>query len=134
MKDKKCYICDETKPEYFNRCEKHDVCLSCGKHTSELGTMNRWGTLGGFRCQDCEEKRIQSEIENFQKEHEEDDYQYSNDGVICPYCGYLHKPDSESSYFYNDGDENIECSNCGNEFNIETYISYSYTTTKKENK
>ena len=53
------------------------------------------------------------------------------DFVVCPYCDYEFEP-CDDEVPYEDGEEEIECPDCGKKFNCECYISYSYTTSKLE--
>lgn len=124
-----CYICDKTEPGYFNRCDKHNVCLSCGKHKSQL-PQPHWCTRGGFRCGKCEEKRIKDKIEKFQEENPDAHFDYE-DEIICPHCGEKHSQDGEGEVFYRDGDHDFTCGDCGNEFEVTTYIEFSYSSYKK---
>ena len=65
-------------------------------------------------------------------ELDEDDEQYSNDGAVCPYCGYLHEPPETDYTIYNESLDEYECDHCGKTFKMSLYISYSWTTSKKE--
>ena len=59
----------------------------------------------------------------------EEDEHYSTDGIVCPYCGYVHDfYDFETSLYYENAD--FECVNCGKKFNSDCYTSYSWTTKK----
>jgi hypothetical protein len=133
MSNENCYVCDGTEPKAFSyRCEKHDVCNVCGKKREE--TKQHWGRLkGGWVCGECEEKRIQDQIDNFQKSIEEGETEHwSDDGAICPNCGNLHEPDGETEEFHVDGEWETICGNCDYKFSVSTYVSRSYTTYKKE--
>jgi len=52
--------------------------------------------------------------------------------IVCPYCGYQH---TESYEFFDDmeGDEDIECGDCGEEFRGSRIVTIQYTSRKKEN-
>lgn len=128
MEEKKCYVCEGTKPEsiFSHRCEKHDVCISCGINRKDLDEAP-WATIGGFICKRCEENRINDKIEKFQKDNEGED-EFFDDVIICPYCGEKHEADGEDSAFYSDGDHKFRCADCQNEFDVNTYVSFSYTT------
>jgi len=133
MSDKKCYACEGTKPEdWFDyRCEEHNTCVACGKKRSEI-TCDIWEQRIGFICADCRTKRVEDRIKAFQsEEHDECDF-YSDDVIICPICGYEHKCDGEDPAFYEDGDHEFTCADCDNKFNVNTYVSTSYQTSKIE--
>lgn len=51
-----------------------------------------------------------------------------SDAAICPYCGFIHQQYSDA--FYNDGNWELICDYCNKKFRMETYISYTYTTSK----
>ena len=55
---------------------------------------------------------------------------WDDEGAICPYCGFINKGDCENHEFYEDGDHIYTCDYCGEEFNMNTYLSYSYTTSR----
>jgi DNA-directed RNA polymerase subunit RPC12/RpoP len=52
------------------------------------------------------------------------------DEVVCPYCGYVH---TESYEFFDDmeGDEDIECIDCGEEFRVSRIVTIQYTSRKR---
>ena len=127
-----CYVCNNTEPTWLSkRCEKHDVCLSCGKSAIEI-KEEHWAEKGGWVCASCEEKRIQNEINEFQaKNEDEDDFWSDEKPVICPYCGHHNKVEEGYMYF-EEGYHTDTCGNCNNDFELVTYISISYTTRKKE--
>lgn len=55
---------------------------------------------------------------------------YHHLGAICPYCGFINKGDYETQEFYEEGYYVYTCNNCDEKFNMNTYISYHYTTSK----
>ena len=65
--------------------------------------------------------------------YDEDEEIYDRHYAICPYCGYKNEGDCEDFEFYNDGLYKFTCKDCEKTFNLETYISYSYTTSKIKN-
>ena len=128
----RCYVCEGTEPYYMSkRCEKHDVCLTCGKKRKDL-TGYPWGHKGGFVCQDCEEKRRADKIEKFAKENENEEDFYDDNVSICPYCGHGNTDDDGAEEYHMDGDYEMVCGECDSEYSMSTRISYSYTTSKKE--
>ena len=61
---------------------------------------------------------------------EDDEELYHYVGAVCPYCGFINKGDCENREFYEDGDYIYTCDYCNKKFNMNTYISYHYTTSK----
>jgi hypothetical protein len=121
-KDGKCYICENREPEFFDRCDKHDVCLICGKHRSELKEMP-WGARGGFRCKPCETARIKNKIREFQSS-EDDDFDYLS-RAKCPYCGECFDPEG--------GDEGeVSCPDCDSTMILTPDYDVTYSTEKHE--
>ena len=59
-----------------------------------------------------------------------DDELYHYLGAVCPYCGFINKGEGENPEFYEDGDYIYTCDYCNEKFNMNTYVSYSYTTSK----
>ena len=66
------------------------------------------------------------------EEIDENEYEhYSREGMVCPWCGYIHEfMDFEVSSYYGDGE--FKCIICGKKFNSSCYTSYSWTTKKVE--
>ena len=101
-------------------------CKLCGK---EMWFALSWET----ECYSCRKKAYKNElISNI--ESGEITETFSEDSVFCPYCGCEHEPDGESDEFYVDGSYLFECVNCDEEFELETNISISYSTSRKEDK
>jgi hypothetical protein len=51
---------------------------------------------------------------------------FSSDGMICPHCGHLNKPEEAHHY---DQDVNEQwCDSCDENFQTSCYISYSWTS------
>lgn len=61
---------------------------------------------------------------------EDEEEIYETSGAVCPYCGFINEPDCESEEFYNDGYYVFTCEHCNKNFNLETCIRHSYTTSK----
>lgn len=60
---------------------------------------------------------------------------FSEDYVICPYCGDAVEVDigyEEFPELYEDGDHELECDGCGKKFILETSVSYYYKTRRLE--
>lgn len=125
MESKKCWVCSGDKPKLFGyRCETHDVCDICAKNRHEI-KGDKLGTITGFVCVSCEEKRQQKAISDFGEE-EVDNWTFScNDNVKCPYCGHEYEPDE-----LHESTDDEECGNCGSIMNVEVEYSVSYSTSK----
>ena len=121
----KCWVCEGIEPVFFGkRCEEHDICDVCGTKRAEINGVP-WDTRTGFRCQECEGKRIKKAVSNFEKEeHGYLDFAY-NDKVKCPYCGCEYTPDE----LYDSTDDE-ECPNCSNIMKVEIEWSATYSTSK----
>lgn len=68
-------------------------------------------------------------MDKFEEIKVEDKEQYSTDGAVCPYCGYIHEPCNCDYVIYEDLDS-FDCYNCGKSFSVGIYTSHSWTTTK----
>jgi hypothetical protein len=64
-----------------------------------------------------------------EKRNEWEDKHEGADTVVCPYCDYEY--DSYDNP-YDEGEEELQCPDCGKQFNCSTNISYSWTTSKLE--
>ena len=54
------------------------------------------------------------------------DYTYNQDGIECPYCNYVNKPDDASDY---DEDTNAQwCGSCDKEFTTSCFVTHSWTS------
>jgi len=57
------------------------------------------------------------------------------DEVVCPYCGFEFGDSYELFEFYNShGESNVdvECDECGKEFNVDRCIEVTYNSYKKK--
>ncbi|MBJ6120894.1 hypothetical protein [Sphingomonas mollis] len=50
---------------------------------------------------------------------------YSTDAPECPYCGY--KQSHDGGYLYDEDLTEIDCGSCDRTFNVEVYVSTSWT-------
>lgn len=109
------------------------TCKRCGKE--------RWVWDADGICSTChqeiKQEKIQKDFDDFYKDAEEGETfdTYSTDFVICPYCGYAIPTDYGYEDFpeaYEDGDHEIDCPECKKTFVLETAVSYSWETKKKE--
>ncbi|MDE6780855.1 MAG: hypothetical protein K2J40_05280 [Ruminococcus sp.] len=105
------------------------VCKQCGRER----VMLPWEEL----CTACEtEETLRKQQETIKEaESDEDIDTYSSWYVICPYCGNAHRTDycyEDFPEIYEDGDHELECSECGKLFVLHTDISYSWKTSRKQ--
>ncbi len=106
------------------------VCKECG----EIKEMFSWED----HCSSCRKKialeKVQADIEEAKTTGEEVDT-WSDDYVICPYCGHAHETCLGYEDFpeiYEEGSHKVECDECGKTFELETSVSYSWETGKVE--
>ncbi len=102
------------------------ICKRCGK--------KRWHHYNHEFCCACEReikrKKIQQEFQDATFMGEQPDT-WSDEYIICPYCGQAIDPDDESiPEIYEEGWHYADCSDCGKRFTIDTIVSYSWETEK----
>lgn len=56
---------------------------------------------------------------------------YSDDGAICPYCGYLNTASDSEGFLFDEGIDEYDCRMCEETFIVGAYVVWSWTTTKK---
>jgi transposase-like protein len=56
---------------------------------------------------------------------EEGKFEYE-DEILCPYCGEVYEDDEYQ--FYEEGEHEVECYHCEKTFNLNTHVTYSYST------
>ena len=109
------------------------TCKRCGKE--------RWVWDADGICSTChqeiKQEKIQKDFDDFYKDAEEGETfdTWSDEFVICPYCGYAIPTDLGYEDFpelYEDGGHDIDCPECEKSFVLETSVSYSWETKKKE--
>lgn len=100
------------------------VCERCGKTANMLS----WETL----CYSCMKDKALEDIQTA-IECGDDPDTWSDDYVICPYCGsaYEQLGYDETPETYIEGCHEVECTECGKRFELETTVSYSWETRKK---
>lgn len=115
-----------------------DNCKDCGIHRNDMpepprGTFikKERGIENAIQCKACHEKEIAEKIRIWQEFFavNESVCEYTDD-IICPHCGEKHEQDGESSEFYVDGTHEFDCGYCGEEFRVDTSVSYSYSSYK----
>ena len=108
------------------------ICKRCGKE--------RYIYKNQMCCkcnEELQQEKIKKDFDDFyeQAEDGEEFDTWSSDFVICPYCGYAIPTDFGYEDFpeiYEDGDHDLECPECEKTFVLETSVSYSWETTRKE--
>ena len=108
----------------MRRSEVVKICKTCGK---EKKYMLSWET----ECYSCRKERNKKQIQQ-QIEDGEITEVDCEDEVYCPYCGLDHEADCEDTTFYEDGEHEFTCHECGKVFLVDTHVSYSYSTRRKE--
>ena len=103
-------------------------CKRCGKEKN----MMSWETM----CYECMKLKALEETQAAIREVESDEDvdTWSDDYVICPYCGEALETDAGYPDFleiYEDGDHELECPECGETFILNTMVSYSWETKKR---
>lgn len=53
---------------------------------------------------------------------------YSEDYLICPYCGWKH--DTDEAFFFDEDFDEYDCENCGKRFLVDTNVVWSWKTAK----
>ena len=73
---------------------------------------------------------MKKKLEGFLKEMSNMDYkeEWSDEGAVCPYCGYLNSPDDGDYELYDDGLDEWTCGTCGKKFKMRLYVRYSWET------
>jgi DNA-directed RNA polymerase subunit RPC12/RpoP len=52
---------------------------------------------------------------------------YSNAGAECPYCGHMHHPSDSDGALYDESTCEYECGDCLRTFQLQVYVSHSWT-------
>lgn len=115
----------------YIECEKHNVCACCGIARSQL-TEAPWGREGGWACKTCAEIEGAARKDAALKrvadyEYNECDF-YSNDEITCPHCKAIIETESED---YECNDDDRECYECGNTFELTAVHTVTWTTKRK---
>lgn len=103
------------------------ICERCGKVTEMLP----WETM----CYTCKREVAREEAAEEIRSGETTST-FAEDEVICPWCGYRYGVD-ELGYadwpeFFEDGEHDIVCDECGKPFTLTVNVSYSYDTERAE--
>ncbi len=105
------------------------ICKRCGKERE----MPSWETT----CYKCIKLKALEQTQAAIREAEPDEYvsTWSDDYVICPYCGAAMETNVGYPDFpeiYEEGNHELECDECGKPFILNTRVSYSWETEKKD--
>lgn len=102
-------------------------CDGCGNSTDNIyhdsdfmsaDFIQRHGDKAHHRCDDCTQ-RLRDEIE---WENEQSNMRH----ITCPWCGY----ENRNSWEYEDSEDEVECGECGELFDLEVCHEITYTTRK----
>jgi anaerobic ribonucleoside-triphosphate reductase len=57
---------------------------------------------------------------------------FSEEGAVCPYCGWVDLASESEGYIYNKSNETNRCPRCTKEYEMWLNISYSWETHRTE--
>lgn len=66
------------------------------------------------------------------KKRLEDTGRLFGDDLQCPHCGHVQEDLTDYGYLIDSHEGEMECASCGEPFDVEVYVSYMWTCTKKE--
>lgn len=103
------------------------ICERCGKPKR----MMSWERA----CYQCLKEKNLEQTQRTVREAGPDERvdTWSDDYVICPYCGEALRTDFGYEDFpeiYEEGSHSLECPACGKNFTLNTSVSYSWETEK----
>ena len=64
--------------------------------------------------------------------NEEEIEHLSLQGAVCPYCGWISRPEEDPETLYNTDLDTYTCENCDKEFDVLVEYSFDWTTRKIE--
>jgi len=91
-----------------------EVCFKCGDHIIKLFGEDRLSS-GPRMCASCHELATSAEAVSHDSQ------------VRCPHCEHIFRVDAEDDV-YTDGINEIFCPDCCEKFDIETHVSFSFTS------
>lgn len=54
---------------------------------------------------------------------------YGNNNPVCPHCGEDYSVSEHENWkLYDEGEHDVECSSCDQEFSVQTYVSTTFST------
>lgn len=112
--------------------QHNSVCKRCRTPRSNLkdipwGSWNEHGD-SAILCKDCDIELKQELKDAFAESGKDTTYQGE---MLCPVCGTEQSSDDAPRAFYEDGCHDYTCDYCGEDFEVNTSISYTYSTYKK---
>ena len=57
---------------------------------------------------------------------------WSDDGAVCPYCGYINEAQESDGALYTQDTETYTCDHCDKQFRVEVDWTFDWTTRKIE--
>lgn len=102
------------------------ICKRCGK---------REAALFDNMCYSCRSEQSKDDTVEAIRDGEDEVDTGSSDYVICPYCGDATPTDVGYEDFpalYEEGDHEIECTECGRTFVLSSLCGWYYETSKME--
>lgn len=103
----------------------YGICKECKKDTylnDETGLC--------YSCLTIEKKRALIKRNEEALKNDDELNTWSDQYVICPYCGMPIEPDIDDSHLYQDGDTTHECPDCGKKFKVEVSVWVTWETEK----
>lgn len=103
-------------------------------HCKKCGKYYKFAWVNSGYCEDCLKLKELNEARSSLNSENPDTF--SNDYVICPYCGDAISDEDliDLPECYEDGQHEITCDECGREFEVITYVSYSWKTSRMRRK
>ena len=99
-------------------------CEKCGKEHSCFSWEKR------NICYSCREKEYREQIVEQVKNGEITEIDGESD-IYCPHCGCVREIDDDYD-LYGDGEHETYCGECDKAFIVETSVSYSFSTRRKD--
>lgn len=114
--------CDE---KAFMRCKEHNRCDDCKikRKDCEEKDIHLIHRCEGLWCDNCWKEKMTERIAEY-----DEDTSYT-DNITCPHCGFEY---TDSFEFHREGDGEINCDNCSNDFEFSCNFSVDYSTNKKD--
>jgi hypothetical protein len=138
-----CWVdgCDKCNGVHENhcyiRCEKHDVCVSCGIGREQAAVNKngaKWGVRGGWQCETCHESARQirlaaAEARIRERDENEETECFFESEPHCPWCGFKMDDDGENNSAVSQIEE---CPDCERQFKLTAEHSVNWSTERHE--